>query len=153
MEENEDPFKLFFKSCLGLIQDQNTLYILCGILYHCAQDNTLDNMYELKHGKVHDESTRKVPCEQQVRKVVHKKCTNKGFRFNAYVGNFDMNSVILDLGFDVNTLPKKMWEQMGKPKMVWYPSQLWLQNQCKIYPIGRFEDVEVNIDGVKSKKT
>ena len=37
-----------------------------------------------------------------------------------------MNSVILDLVSDVNILPKKTWEQRGKPKMVWSPIKLWL---------------------------
>lgn len=35
-----------------------------------------------------------------------------------------MNSAILDLGFDVNNLPNKTWEKMGKPKMVSSPIQL-----------------------------
>ena len=61
-----------------------------------------------------------------------------------------MNGVILDLGSDVNILPKKTWEKMGKPKMVWSHIQLRLENQYKIYPIGRLEDVEVDIEGVKS---
>lgn len=81
----------------------------------------------------------------------HKKCTNKVFRFNASTGNFDMNSIIVDLGSFVNTLPKTTWEKMGKPKKVWFPIQLRLENRYKIYPIGRLENVEVNIDGVKSK--
>ena len=49
---------------------------------------------------------------------MHKKRTNKQFRFNVATRNFDMNNVILDLGYDVNILPKKTREKMGKPKMV-----------------------------------
>ena len=86
-----------------------------------------------------------------MRKARCKRCTNKECRFNATIGNFDMNSVILDLGSDVNILPKKTWEQMGKPKMVWSPIKIWLVNPHKIYPIGILEDVEVDIDGVKSR--
>jgi hypothetical protein len=59
--------------------------------------------------------------EVQVRKVVRRKCTNKELMFNVGIGNFDMNNFILDLGSDVNILPKKMWENMGKPKMAWSP--------------------------------
>jgi hypothetical protein len=62
-----------------------------------------------------------------------------------------MDGVMLDLGSDVNIFPKKYWEVMGKPKLVWSPIQLWLANQYKIYPIGRLEQVEVNIEGVKTK--
>ena len=36
--------------------------------------------------------------------------------------------------------------------MVWCPIQLRLENQYKVYPIGKLEDVEVEIDGVKSKE-
>jgi hypothetical protein len=40
---------------------------------------------------------------------------------------------------------------MGKPNLVWSPIQLRISNQYKIYPIGRLEQVEVNIDGIKTK--
>jgi hypothetical protein len=52
------------------------------------------------------------------------------------LGGYDMDGVMLDLGSDVNILPKKSWEVMGKPKLVWSPIQLRLSNQYKIYPIG-----------------
>jgi hypothetical protein len=32
-----------------------------------------------------------------------------------------VDNVILDLGYDVNVLPKKTWDMMGKPKLVWSP--------------------------------
>jgi hypothetical protein len=34
------------------------------------------------------------------------------------LGGYDMDGVILDLGFDVNILPKKSSEVMGNPKLV-----------------------------------
>jgi hypothetical protein len=40
---------------------------------------------------------------------------------------------------------------MGKPNLVWSSIQLQLANQYKIYPIGWLEQVEVNIEGVKTK--
>jgi hypothetical protein len=40
------------------------------------------------------------------------------------LGGYDMDGVMLDLGSDVNILPKKSWEVMGKPKLVWSPIQL-----------------------------
>jgi hypothetical protein len=40
---------------------------------------------------------------------------------------------------------------MGKPNLVWSLIQLILSNQYKIYPIGTMEQVEVRIDGVKTK--
>jgi len=39
---------------------------------------------------------------------------------------------------------------MGKPKLKWSPIQLKLANQCKIFPIERLEQVEVNLDGVRT---
>jgi hypothetical protein len=43
---------------------------------------------------------------------------------------------------------EKTWEMMGKPKLIWSPIQLRLENQHKIVPIGRLTGVNVNIDGV-----
>jgi hypothetical protein len=62
-----------------------------------------------------------------------------------------MEGVKLDLGSDVNILPKKYWELMGRKNLLWSLIQLRIYNQYKIYPIGRLEQVEVNIDGVKTK--
>jgi hypothetical protein len=73
------------------------------------------------------------------------------FKMTVELGSYEMDGVMLDLGSDVNILLKKSWELMGKPKLVWSPIQLRLSNQYKIYPIGRLEQVEVNIDGVKTK--
>jgi hypothetical protein len=49
------------------------------------------------------------------------KMTNGEFKFSARIGEYDVDNVILDLGFDVNVLPKQTWEMMGKPKLVWSP--------------------------------
>jgi hypothetical protein len=65
--------------------------------------------------------------------------------------SYEMDNVMLDLGSDMNNLPKKSWELMGKLSLVYYPIHLWLENQHKIYHIGRLEQVEVNIEGVKTK--
>jgi hypothetical protein len=62
-----------------------------------------------------------------------------------------MDGVLLDLGFDVNTMPMKSWERMGKPSFFWPPIQLHLANQYRIYPIGGLEQVEVSIEGLDMK--
>ena len=62
-----------------------------------------------------------------------------------------MGDVILDLGFDINILPNKTWENMGKPKLVWSPIQLMLEMQYKIYPIVQIKQVKVNLDRFNSK--
>jgi hypothetical protein len=57
---------------------------------------------------------------------------------------------MLDLGSDVNILPKKTWEALGKPRLTYSPIQLRMENQYCIFPIGRLENVEINVAGVKT---
>jgi hypothetical protein len=57
---------------------------------------------------------------------------------------------MLDLGSDVNILPKKTWEAMGNPKLVYSPIQLCMANQYCIYHVGRLQNVEVDLAGVKT---
>ena len=71
-------------------------------------------------------------------------------RLNIQIGEYDMTDVILDLGSNVNVLPKQTWGQMGKPSLVWSPIQLRLANQQKIVPLGRFLDLQIDIDGVST---
>ena len=44
----------------------------------------------------------------------------------AQIGDYDMDYIILDLGFDVNILTRQAWEIMGKPPLEWSPIQLRL---------------------------
>jgi hypothetical protein len=55
------------------------------------------------------------------------------------LGGYDKDGVMLDLGSDVNILPKKCWEVMGKLKLAWSPIQVGLSNQYKIYPIDQLK--------------
>lgn len=57
---------------------------------------------------------------------------------------------MLDFGLDVNILLRKTWEVLGKPKLVYSPIQLWMENHYYILPVGRLKNVEVNIVGVKN---
>ena len=59
-----------------------------------------------------------------------------------------MDNIVLDLGSNVNVLPKRAWEMMEKPKLVWSPVQLRLANQQKIIPFGRLSEVMVDLDAV-----
>jgi hypothetical protein len=56
---------------------------------------------------------------------------------------------MLDLGYDVNILPKNTWEALGKPQLTYSPIQLRMANQYCIFPIGRLENVEIDVVGVK----
>jgi hypothetical protein len=71
------------------------------------------------------------------------------FKIIVELKSYEMDGVMLDLGSNVHIVPKKSQEFMGKRNLVWFPIQLKLTNQYKIYPIGRLEKVEVNIGGVK----
>jgi len=42
-------------------------------------------------------------------------------RLTMQIGEYEMDQIILDLGFDVNVLPKKTWERMGRLALQWYP--------------------------------
>jgi hypothetical protein len=48
-----------------------------------------------------------------------------------------MDNIIMDLGSDVNVTPRKTWEMMGQPKLIWSLIQLILANQHNIIPVGR----------------
>jgi hypothetical protein len=53
---------------------------------------------------------------------------NKEFRLNSNIRDFNMGDVILDLGFEVNVLPKKTWKCMGETTLGYSPVQLKLAN-------------------------
>jgi len=57
---------------------------------------------------------------------------------------------MFDLGFDVNILPRKTWEALGRPRLTYSPIQLRMANQYYIVPIGRLEEFKVNVVGVKT---
>ena len=69
----------------------------------------------------------------------------------AQIGDYEMNQVILDLGLDVNVLPKQTWQRMGEPKLEWSTIQLCMANQKNIIPLGRLSKIVVDIAGVKAQ--
>jgi hypothetical protein len=60
--------------------------------------------------------------------ICKKRRTSREFSLNANIGDFNMRNIILDLGFEVNVLPKKTWEAMGEPQLGYSPIQLNLTN-------------------------
>jgi len=60
--------------------------------------------------------------------ISKRKKTGREFKMAVELGGFEMQDVMLDLGSDVNILPNKSWEFMGKPKLVWFLVQLRLAN-------------------------
>ena len=62
---------------------------------------------------------------------LHKKKNGKEMRMNVQIGDYEVDSVILDLGLDVNILTKKTWKLMGNPMLGWSSIQLHLENQAR----------------------
>ena len=99
--------KEFFQYCLDILEDPLVTQKLLKALRNCME--------------VQDELISAPFPKRGVRQVKKKKRTRKEFKFFKDIGGYEMNQVILDLGSDVNILPKNSWEQMGKPKLVWSP--------------------------------
>ena len=77
--------------------------------------------------------------------------TSREFRLNVNIGDFNMGDIILDLGSEVNVLPKMTWQCMGEPTLGYSTVQLKLANQHRVLPIGRLKGVKVDLDGVRTK--
>jgi len=62
--------------------------------------------------------TNRQPKQHAVNKVDRsKKSTSGHMRLATQIDDFDMDHIILDLGFDANVLPKQTWERIGKPNL------------------------------------
>jgi len=57
---------------------------------------------------------------------------------------------MLDLGSDLNILPKNNWEYLGKPQLVYSPIQMTMVSQYYIFLVGMLEIVEVDVVGVET---
>ena len=55
--------------------------------------------------------------------------TGQEMRLNTVIGTYEMDEVVLDLGFEVNVMTKQTWEIMAKLKLAFSPIQLRLVNQ------------------------
>jgi hypothetical protein len=70
------------------MKDETSLKTIYEMIYHCTQG-------------------RETPITQRVvNQVLHRKRTNEEFKFSEQIGEYDVDNVILDLGSDVNVLPK-----------------------------------------------
>jgi hypothetical protein len=78
-----------------------------------------------------------------------KQRSGREFRLNSHIDDYEISDVMLDLGSDINILLKKTWEAMGKPKLFYSPIQLCMANKYCIYPIGRLQNIEVDLQVLK----
>jgi hypothetical protein len=97
-----------FSDILGIDQLtkklHNALYLVLGI-EEPMEARIMTNLPEKKTQRV------------QRRKIQ----TVKEFRLVAQLDEFEIKDVMLDLGSDVNILPKNTWEALGKPELIYSP--------------------------------
>jgi hypothetical protein len=62
-----------------------------------------------------------------------------------------MGDIILDIGSEVNVLPKSTWKCLGEPTLGYSTVQLKLANQNRFLPIGKLKGVTVDLDDVRTK--
>jgi hypothetical protein len=94
-EEQVSTIKDFFQSCIKMLNDPSYVKILQNILEKCSGE------------------TKRKPELKTVNHLQTRRRTSKEFRLNANIGDFNMGDIILDLGSEVNVLPKATWQCMG----------------------------------------
>jgi hypothetical protein len=120
--------KEFMQSCIKLPNDPSSVKVLKNMLEICKTD---------VEGNL----------EQKIVNHLHiRRRTSREFRLNSNIGYFNMGDIILDLGFEVNVLPKKTWKCMGDPTLGYSHVQLKLANQHRVFPIGRIKGVTVDLE-------
>jgi hypothetical protein len=124
----------FLQSCMEVLSDPSSVKILENILEKCSS-------------KMEQKLEPKTINHLHIRRT-----TSREFRLNANIGDFNMEDIILDLGSEVNVLPKKTWQCMGEPTLGYSNVQLKLANNHRFLPIGRLKGVIVDIDGVHTKE-
>jgi hypothetical protein len=116
-----------------MLSDPSFVKILQNILEKCSSE------------------TKQKPELKTINHLHTRRRTSREFRLNANIGDFNMGDVILDLGSDVNVLPKVTWQCMGEPTLGYSTIQLKLANQHRVLPKGRLKGVTVDLDGVPTK--
>ena len=114
----------FFESCLSLERDPDALVELETLLYHLDKAVNYSAVNSLQ-----------------------KRNIGKEMRMNIQIGDYEVDSVILDLGSDVKIITKKTWQLMGNPTLGWSSVQLQIANQEKVQPIGHVSNLVVDIEG------
>jgi hypothetical protein len=132
-KEQVITIKDFLQSCIKILSDPSSVKILQNILKKCS--NKAKHKPELK----------------TVNRLHTRRRTSREFRINANIEDFNMGDIILDLGSEVNVLPKATWQCMGEPTLGYSTIQLKLENQHRVLPIGRLKGVMVDLDGVCTK--
>ena len=112
--------KSFLQSCLQLLKDEKAVLEIQNLVDRYDQSMSIVVVKPIDYFS----TTNKVV--HQIKNYIQ---TGREMRLNAQIGDYDMDEVILDLGYGVNVLTKHTWELMGKPKLRYSPIQLRLVNQ------------------------
>jgi hypothetical protein len=128
--EKVSNIKTFMQSCVKLLKDPSPIKSLQNLLETC----NIEAKGKLEQKKINHIHTRRR--------------TSIEFRLNANIGDFNMGDNILDIGSEVNDLPKKKWDFMGEPTLGYSPFQLKLTNKHRVLPIERLKGVTIDLDGV-----
>jgi hypothetical protein len=129
--EKVSNLKNFFHSCVNLLNDPSSIKVLQNLLEIC----NIEVEGKLEQNTVNHLHTRRR--------------TSREFRLNANIGDFNMGDVIIDLGSEMNVLPKKTWQRMGEPTLGCSRVQLKLENHHILLPIGILKGVTIDLDGVR----
>jgi hypothetical protein len=106
----------FLYTCIKLIQDENVVQELQNLI----------RQYEI--GKIDPLLNR------AVHQICKKRRTNEELNLNAQIGEYDIDYVVLELGSEVNVMMKQTWELMGKPRLIYSPIRLRMDNQQVVSP-------------------
>jgi hypothetical protein len=111
-KESKEVSKLmeFLYTYIKLIQDERVVQELQTLIRH----------YEL--GKTNPLLNRVVHI------IAKKRRTNKESHLNSPIGEYNIDYVVFDLGLEVNVTMKKTWELMGKPRLIYSPISLRMDN-------------------------
>jgi hypothetical protein len=117
-EKPQNVVNLWFQLFYDIPRNDQLTEKVCNVLYL-----VLGNEEPTEAGirtNIPEKSTQRV----KRRKVQ----TGRYFRLVAQLDEFDIKDVLLDLGYDVNIMPKKTWEALGKPHLTYSPIQIRMAN-------------------------
>jgi hypothetical protein len=92
--EQVSTIKTFLQSYVKLLNDPSSVKVLQNMIERCNKEEEGN----LEHKTINHLHTRR---------------TSREFRLNDNIGDFNMGDIILDLGSEVNDLPKKTWHCTG----------------------------------------
>jgi len=122
---------LFLKTMLSLLKDEGSISEWSRFIapYESISDVSATKGKSLVGAKIFLGNTTIQPLiVKDVNQVSKKSRISHEFRINSQIGDYDIEDIVIDLGSDVNVMPKRTWEVMGKPQLVWSPIVVKMEN-------------------------